>query len=269
RARSRGGCMVDSKRCSQGIIGTSLREERLAELERQTSFSCGEESSLPLRSRLRATLLSLFNSSTFVIPALQAGGLRSSPGGTNESSSPSTRRSWTRWNGMGLKVPFSEYAWPSRSKDFKPFAHQKESMIFLLQNKRAYNFSDLGTGKTMSHLWCADFLMVNEKVKQVLVISPLSTMQSVWGSEIFFNLPHRRYKIVHGSRQDRLKALGSGADFLILNHDGVSIPEVEREIIRKINAGDIGLVIVDELTAFKKHTTNRSKAMQRISQALG
>lgn len=170
---------------------------------------------------------------------------------------------------MGLKVPFSEYAWPSRSKDFKPFAHQKESMIFLLQNKRAYNFSDLGTGKTMSHLWCADFLMVNEKVKQVLVISPLSTMQSVWGSEIFFNLPHRRYKIVHGSRQDRLKALGSGADFLILNHDGVSIPEVEREIIRKINAGDIGLVIVDELTAFKKHTTNRSKAMQRISQALG
>lgn len=170
---------------------------------------------------------------------------------------------------MSLLVPFNEYAWPSRSKDFRPFKHQVESVIFLLQNKRAYNFSDLGTGKTLSHLWCADFLMVNRKVKQVLVISPLSTMQSVWGSEIFFNFPHRRYKIVHGNRQDRLKALRSGADFLILNHDGVKIPEVEDEIIRMINRGDIGLVIVDELTAFKKHTTDRSKAMIRISNSLG
>jgi Superfamily II DNA/RNA helicases, SNF2 family len=170
---------------------------------------------------------------------------------------------------MGLRVPFADYAWPSRSKDFKPFAHQKETMIFLLQNKRAYNFSDLGTGKTMSHLWCADFLRVNDKVKQVLIIGPLSTMQSVWGSEIFFNLPHRRYKIVHGSRQDRVKALRSDVDFLIINHDGISIPEVEKEIIRKIISREIGLIIVDELTAFKKHTTNRSKAMQRISQAMG
>lgn len=170
---------------------------------------------------------------------------------------------------MSLLVPFSEYAWPSKSKDFKPFKHQIESVVFLLQNKRAYNFSDLGTGKTMSHLWCADFLMCNRKIKQALVIGPLSTMQSVWGSEIFFNLPHRRYKIVHGSRQERVKALRSGADFLILNHDGVKIPEVEEEIIRKIQRGEINLIIVDELTAFKKHTTDRSKAMIRISNALG
>jgi hypothetical protein len=31
---------------------------------------------------------------------------------------------------------------------YKPFAHQVETVIFLLQHKRAYNFSDLGTGKT-------------------------------------------------------------------------------------------------------------------------
>lgn len=170
---------------------------------------------------------------------------------------------------MSLRVPFSEYAWPSRSKDFKPFKHQVETVMFCLQNKCMYNFSDLGTGKTMSHLWASDFLMVNEKIKQTLVIGPLSTMQSVWGSEIFFNMPHRKYRICHGSRAERVQALRSSADFLILNHDGVSIPEVEKEIIRKIQAGEIGLIVIDELTAFKKHTTNRSKAMQRITLACG
>lgn len=170
---------------------------------------------------------------------------------------------------MTLRVPFAAYAWPSRSKEFRPFKHQMETMVFCLQNKRMYNFSDLGTGKTMGHLWCSDFLMVNEKVEQVLVISPLSTMQSVWGSEIFFNLPHRRYQIAHGTREQRLWAINSNTDFIIINHDGISIPEVERAIIHKIRTGKIGLIIIDELTAFKKHTTNRSKAMQRICQAAG
>ncbi len=168
-----------------------------------------------------------------------------------------------------LRVPFAEYAWPSRSPDFKPFQHQIETVVFLLQNKRAYNFSDLGTGKTLSHLWCADFLMINSKVNQVLIIGPLSTMQSVWGSEIFFNFRHRKYRIAHGDRATRVAAINSNADFIIMNHDGVSIPEVEAAIIKKVRSGQIGLILIDELTAFKKHTTNRSKAMQRITQAAG
>ena len=168
-----------------------------------------------------------------------------------------------------LRVPFSEYAWPARKADMKPFQHQVETVVFLLQNKRAFNFSDLGTGKTLSHLWCSDFLMINGKIKQTLVISPLSTMQSVWGSEIFFNFPHRKYRIAHGDQAQRIAAINSNADFIILNHDGVSIKAVEDAIIRKVRSGEIGLIVIDELTAFKKHTTNRSKAMQRITAAAG
>lgn len=145
----------------------------------------------------------------------------------------------------------------------RPFQHQVETVVFLLQNKRCYNFSDLGTGKTLSHLWCADFLMVNDKVKQVLIVCPLSTMQSVWGSEIFYNFPHRKYRIAHGSQEQRLAAINSDAEFIIINHDGVKIPAVEHAIIRK----RFGIIIIDELTAFKKHTTDRSKAMQRITNA--
>lgn len=164
---------------------------------------------------------------------------------------------------MPLRVPFSEYAWPTRSKDMKPFRHQVETVVFCLNNKQMYDFSDLGTGKTLSHLWFCDFLMINDKIKSALIIGPLSTMQSVWGSEIFYNLPHRKYRIAHGSREQRIQAINSSADFVIINHDGISIDAVEQAIIRK----KFDVIIIDELTAFKKHTTNRSKAMQRITQA--
>lgn len=167
-----------------------------------------------------------------------------------------------------MRVPFSQYLWPMKD-GMKPFAHQVEIVKFLLRNKRAFNLSDLGTGKTLAHLWASDFLMINDKIKQVLIVTPLSTMRSVWANEIFTHLPHRRYRIVHGTKDERLYAIRSNADFLIINHDGVSIQAIEDEIIKKIRQGYIGLVIVDEMTAFKKHTTNRSKAMMRISNELG
>lgn len=157
-----------------------------------------------------------------------------------------------------LRVPFSEYAWPM-AHGHKPYDHQVETTKFLLANKRAYNFSDLGVGKTLASLWAADFLMCNDKIKRVLVVCPLSTMQSVWGREIFTNFPHRKYAIAHGSKAYRAGVIEGAADFVMINHDGVVI--MEDEIIK----ANFDLIIIDELTAFKKHTTNRSKSMIRIA----
>lgn len=145
-----------------------------------------------------------------------------------------------------------------KNPNHKPFDHQVETAKFLLCNKRAYNFSDLGTGKTLAALWAADFLIINKKIRKVLIISPLSTLQSVWGKEIFSNFPHRKYVIAHGSKEHRINMIRSDADFVIINHDGIVIVEDE------ITKGGFDLIIVDELTAFKKHTTNRSKALSRI-----
>lgn len=162
---------------------------------------------------------------------------------------------------MNLRLPLSEYQWPMKH-GLKPFAHQVETAHFLLRNLRAYNFSDLGTGKTMASLWAADFLLCNDKIQKILIVCPLSTMQSVWGREIFTNIPHRKYAIAHGSKSYRASVIAGKADFVIINHDGVVI--MEEEIIK----AKFDLVIIDELTAFKKHTTNRSKSMIRISQSV-
>lgn len=160
---------------------------------------------------------------------------------------------------MSLKLSFEEYQWPMKYKDMKPFSHQIESARFKLMNKRCYDFSDLGTGKTLSSLWAADFLLCNDKIKRVLIVSPLSTLQSVWGREIFTNFPHRKYVVAHGTKEYRASVIKGSADFVIINHDAVVI--MEEELIK----AKFDLIIIDELTAFKKHTNNRSKSMKRIA----
>lgn len=158
-------------------------------------------------------------------------------------------------------LAFEDYQWPMKNPAHKPFKHQIESAIFFLNNKRAYNFSELGTGKTLSALWACDLLLCNNKIKKVLIVSPLSTLQSVWGKEIFENFPHRKYRIAHGSRDYRVSVIQGDTDFVIINHDGIVV--VEDEIIKQ----KFDIIIVDELTAFKKHTNNRTKAMIRISRS--
>lgn len=96
----------------------------------------------------------------------------------------------------------------------------------------------------------------------MLIITPLSTMMSVWAREIFTNFPHRKYAIAHGTREHRANMIRSNADFVIINHDGIVI--MEDTIIKE----KFDLIITDELTAFKKHTTNRSKALQRIEKTV-
>lgn len=154
---------------------------------------------------------------------------------------------------------FDEYTWPMKNPNHKPFQHQKDTTVFLLNNKRAFNLSDMGTGKTLSTLWASDILMHNKRIRKVLIVSPLSTMQAVWGREIFQNLPHRKFCIAHGSKDYRIAALKANADFIIINHDGVTI--MEDYIIRE----NFDLIIIDELTAYKNHTSERSKSMCRIA----
>lgn len=159
-----------------------------------------------------------------------------------------------------MSVSFNDYLWPMKNPNHKPFEHQKQTVAFLINNKRAYNFSDLGTGKTLASLWACDLLFCNDKIRKVLIVSPLSTLQSVWGQEIYDNFPHRKYKIAHGTKSQRIAAIQSDTDFVIINHDGVVI--VEEELIKE----KFDIIIIDELTAFKKHNNNRSKSMIRIAK---
>lgn len=163
---------------------------------------------------------------------------------------------------MSARVKFDDYPWPIK-EGRTPFIHQKKTAAFLISNRRAYCFNDMGTGKTLSAYWAADFLMRNEVIRRVLIVAPLSTMRSAWVRDLILNIPNRTYAVAHGTKDRRIAAINSSANFVVINHDGLKI--MQDYIIR----AKFDLVIIDELTAFKNFAADRTKAAQRVANAIG
>lgn len=151
------------------------------------------------------------------------------------------------------------YHWPCPHGK-TPFEHQKLTTQFLIFNRFSFCFNEQGTGKTASVIWAADWLLSVGLIRRVLVVCPLSVMQAAWQADLFQFAVHRSVGIAHGSSNRRRKVIAAGAEFVIINFDGVEI--VEQEIIN----GGFDLVVIDEGSAYKNHQTKRWKAMNRIKQ---
>lgn len=165
---------------------------------------------------------------------------------------------------LGHDVPSPmqvNYSWPGK---YTPWDHQRVMAEFCTMHKRCFNLSEMGTGKSAATLWAADYLMQTKQVRRALIICPLSTMRLVWVHDIFDVLMHRVASIVHGSRDDRVSALRSPADFYILNHDGVSIEDVA-DLVRR--TPEIDLVVVDEGSMFRNSATRKYKALSKMLRA--
>lgn len=149
------------------------------------------------------------------------------------------------------------YDWPGR---FKPMAHQRETAAFLTLHRRAFCFNEPGTGKTLSALWAADYLMRRKEVRRVLVICPLSIMQSAWVGDISNSIIHRSVVIAHHTKAVRRVELVQGDyEFVIINYEGLNL------ISNEINAdGRFDLIIVDEANAYKNTQTQRWKSLAAV-----
>lgn len=134
----------------------------------------------------------------------------------------------------------------------------------MVYNPKCFVLNDPGTGKTLSALWAADFLMSQYERYEVrgLIISPLSTLNRVWKKEIYTHLLGRRNcVIVHGTTAQRMKALNTRADFYIINFDGIKVPQVFNKLLIM---DKIKIAIVDESTAFKDTKTKRTKRAKTL-----
>jgi hypothetical protein len=147
------------------------------------------------------------------------------------------------------------YNWPGLHK---PFDHQKTTASFLTLHPRAFCLNEQGTGKTGSVIWAADYLMNIGRIKRVLVICPLSIMDSAWRADLFKFAMHRKVDIAYGSREKRIRIINSDAEFVIINYDGVEI--VQEEIAN----GGFDLIVIDEANAYKNAQTTRWKTLNRI-----
>jgi SNF2 family DNA or RNA helicase len=159
---------------------------------------------------------------------------------------------------LNIKAPSpieGRYNWSGK---FKPFKHQKTTAAFLTLNRRAFCFNEQGTGKTASAIWAADFLMQQGKVKRVLVICPLSIMDSAWRNDLFTFAMHRTVDVAHGDKKKRKAVINNGAEFVIINYDGVEI------VAEDIANGGFDCIIVDEATHYKNAQTKRWKTLYKL-----
>jgi SNF2 family DNA or RNA helicase len=142
-----------------------------------------------------------------------------------------------------------------------PFDAQRETAALLSTAPRAYVLSEMGTGKTRSVLYALDYLMRTHEVRRAVVVAPLSTLSTVWESEVFRYFPHRRTAVLHGTKAKRLKALASDVDFYVINHDGVGVilPELTKR-------GDIDAVVIDELAVFRNSRAQRWKLLRELTR---
>jgi len=159
---------------------------------------------------------------------------------------------------LNIQVPSpieSHYEWTGQ---YKPFEHQKDTAAFLTLNKRSFCFNEQGTGKTASAIWASDYLLREGKINRVLVICPLSIMDSAWRADLFKFAMHRTVDVAYGTAEKRKKIIEQGAEYVVINYDGVEI------VADEIANGGFDLIIADEATHYKNAQTRRWKVLNKL-----
>lgn len=169
-----------------------------------------------------------------------------------------------------------DYDYPIR-RPWHPRDHQRQMTNFMVLNPRSFNFSDMGSMKTLSTLWAADYVMQQNPGTKAIISAPLSILQRVWGDAITTHfLGRRRYIVVRGDHTRRRRCLDADVDFFIVGHDALKQgARLEKRHTIELNGlskdiaerTDIGIGIIDEAAAFRDESSMRSRcARQNIGK---
>lgn len=158
---------------------------------------------------------------------------------------------------------------------FTPRNYQITAIKFLLEHACGALFLDPGLGKTSSTLAALTVLKQKKLLGKVLIIAPLRPCYTVWPNEIkkWEDFNHFTISILHGP--DKEKNLAAAADIYIINPEGLDwllgttktrsgnrlTVRVDMKRWKKLG---FDVLVVDELSKFKHHTTARFRAMKNV-----
>lgn len=145
---------------------------------------------------------------------------------------------------------------------FVPHNYQQFCIDKLLELPAAGLFLDMGLGKTVTTLTAIKELKYYRfAVCKVLVIAPKKVAEATWSREAekWDHLQCLRVSTVLGSKTKRVRALAMPADIYVINRENV-----EWLVDYYRNAWPFDMVVIDESSSFKDHSTKRWKAMKRV-----
>jgi SNF2 family DNA or RNA helicase len=141
-------------------------------------------------------------------------------------------------------------------------SYQNRGVTHIKTKHKSALWLDMGLGKTATTLTAIDELMFDEfDVYKVLIIAPLRVANNVWHSEAkkWSHLHRFKFSIITGSVTERLSALQRSADIYIINRENV---EWLVNILGKKWTFD--MVVIDESSSFKSHSSKRFKALKKV-----
>lgn len=138
--------------------------------------------------------------------------------------------------------------------------HQVLSLKHRAQNPKVFDTSDTGTGKTGVCIWDYDAKRKARKAKKALVLCTRTLMKAAWGTDIHKFAPHLTYVISTAGKHD--KCFAQDADIYITNHDAVKwLAQQPPQFFAQFD-----YLVIDESTAYKHATSQRSKATASITK---
>lgn len=159
-----------------------------------------------------------------------------------------------------IKAP-SPIHWNYRwSGSYTPLKHQRITSDFVTVYQKAFVLNEMGTMKTHSVLWAADYLIKTKQVRRILIVSPRSTIRTVWGNTIYQHFHHLKFDLLQGSKDERIRRLRRGSQICVINPDGVrTIPEY-------LATAGFDMVIMDEIAMYGRNHTLTWKALNLIAR---
>lgn len=141
----------------------------------------------------------------------------------------------------------------------KPMAHQRISLAHDAKNPVVFDTSDAGTGKTAVRI-LAFAARRRKGGGKLLVLAPRSVLRSTWAQDFLKFAPDMVVKV--GTALTREKTFNEDGDAYITNHDAV------KWLLKKPKAwwAQFSELVVDEIPAYKHYTSQRSRAMFKISK---
>lgn len=142
---------------------------------------------------------------------------------------------------------------------YKPHEYQTYATNFIINNTIVAIFLEMGLGKSVITLTAInDLLFDSFEIIKVLVIAPLRVARDTWTAEIakWEHLKNIRLSVVIGTEKQRRDALMTDADIYLINRENV------KWLVENFTF-DFDMVVIDELSSFKDHGSQRFKALRK------
>ena len=139
--------------------------------------------------------------------------------------------------------------------------YQHTALQFIRDNPFCALFVDLGLGKTVTAMTAAAEFLMNGEVNKVLIIAPLKVANKTWPDEfsVWEHTCCMNYQVLTGDAKTRAQAIKSKASIHIINRENV-----EWLVDQWRTKWPYDMVVIDESSAFKDHTTKRFKALKNV-----